>query len=119
MNREESTLMENIIFTRIRRDLSSSDIVLYMKGTAVFPLCAYSAAVVQILSQLKVPFRDINVLEDSDIREGIKSFSQWPATPQLFVKGEFVGGADIVRAMYEKGELHNLLQQKGILEHYR
>ncbi len=107
--------MENIIFDRIRKQIESSDVVLYMKGTAVFPQCGFSAAVVQILSQLGVPFKDVNVLEDSDIRQGIKDFTDWPTIPQLYVKGEFVGGCDIVREMFESGELQEMLQSKGLL----
>lgn len=106
--------MENIIFDRIRRDISENDVVLYMKGTAVFPQCGFSAAVVQILSQLGVPFKDVNVLEDGTIRQGIKDFASWPTIPQLYVKGEFVGGCDIVREMYAAGELTELLQNKGV-----
>ena len=107
--------MENVIFDRIRKTIDSNDVVLYMKGTAVFPQCGFSAAVVQVLSQLGVPFKDVNVLEDSDIREGIKQFTNWPTIPQLYVKGEFIGGCDIVREMYETGELQELLQEKGLL----
>lgn len=107
--------MENVIFDRIRKQIESNDVVLYMKGTAVFPQCGFSAAVVQVLSQLGVTFQDINVLEDSDIREGIKEFTQWPTIPQLYVKGEFVGGCDIVREMYESGELQEMLTEKGLL----
>lgn len=106
--------MENVIFDRIRKDIEHNDIVLYMKGTAVFPQCGFSAAVVQVLSQLGVKFKDVNVLEDGDIRQGIKDFTNWPTIPQLYVKGEFVGGCDIVREMYESGELQNLLSAKGI-----
>lgn len=106
--------MENIVFDRIRRDIENNDVVLYMKGTAVFPMCGFSAAVVQALSQLGVPFTDVNVLDDEDIRQGIKDFSSWPTIPQLYVKGEFVGGCDIVREMYENGELKALFEEKGI-----
>ena len=106
--------MENIIFDRIRKDITSNDVVLYMKGTAVFPQCGFSAAVVQILSQLGVSFKDINILEDSTIRQGIKDFTNWPTIPQLYVKGEFVGGCDIVREMYQSGELQDLFTKKGI-----
>lgn len=106
--------MENVVFDRIRRDITDNDVVLYMKGTAVFPQCGFSAAVVQILSQLGVPFKDINILEDSTIRQGIKDFTNWPTIPQLYVKGEFVGGCDIVREMYMNGELQQLLADKGI-----
>ncbi|MCB9991859.1 MAG: Grx4 family monothiol glutaredoxin [Rhodospirillales bacterium] len=107
--------MENVIFDRIQKQIDSNDVVLYMKGTAVFPQCGFSAAVVQVLSQLGIPFKDVNVLEDSDIREGIKDFTNWPTLPQLYVKGEFIGGCDIVREMYETGELQEMLQQKGLL----
>lgn len=106
--------MENIVFDRIRRDIESNDVVLYMKGTAVFPMCGFSAAVVQVLSQTGVPFKDINVLDDDDIRQGIKDFASWPTIPQLYVKGEFVGGCDIIREMHESGELQTLFEEKGI-----
>lgn len=106
--------MENVVFDRIRKEITDNDVVLYMKGTAVFPQCGFSAAVVQVLSQLGVPFKDVNVLDDTTIREGIKDFTQWPTIPQLYVKGEFVGGCDIVREMYESGELQQLLEAKGI-----
>ena len=106
--------MENILFDRIQKEIDGSDIVLFMKGTAPFPQCGFSSLVVQVLSQLGVTFKDINVLEDNDIREGIKDFSQWPTIPQLYVKGEFIGGCDIVREMYEAGELKKLLEDKGI-----
>ncbi len=106
--------MENIIFERIRKDIKNNDVVLYMKGTAVFPQCGFSAAVVQILSNLGVRFKDVNVLEDNDIRQGIKDFASWPTIPQLYIKGEFIGGCDIVREMYESGELQDLMHNQGI-----
>ncbi len=106
--------MENIIFERIKKDIETNDVVLFMKGTAAFPQCGFSAAVVQVLSQLGVPFKDINVLEDAAIRQGIKDFTQWPTIPQLYVKGEFVGGCDIVREMFVAGELQELLKEKGV-----
>ena len=106
--------MENIIFDQIEKEIASNDVVLYMKGTGVFPQCGFSAAVVQILSEFGVSFKDVNVLEDQTIREAIKEFSQWPTIPQLYVKGEFIGGCDIVREMAETGELAQLLQDKGI-----
>ena len=106
--------MENVVFTRIQKEIDDNDVVLFMKGTAVYPQCGFSSLVVQVLSQLGVTFRDINVLEDNDIRQGIKDFTNWPTIPQLYVKGEFVGGCDIVREMYEEGELQKLLQDKGI-----
>jgi monothiol glutaredoxin len=107
--------MENVIFDRIQKQIDSNDVVLYMKGTAVFPQCGFSAAVVQILSQMGIHFHDINVLEDNDIREGIKQFTDWPTIPQLYVKGEFVGGCDIIREMFETGELQELFEKQGLM----
>lgn len=107
--------MDNVVFDRIRKELKDNDVVLFMKGTAAYPQCGFSAVVVQVLSHLGVPFRDINVLEDNDIREGIKEFTDWPTIPQLYVKGEFIGGSDIVREMYTTGELQELLSEKGLL----
>lgn len=106
--------MENVIFDLIRKDIENNDVVLYMKGTAVFPQCGFSAAVAQILTQLGVAFKDVNVLEDSAIRQGIKDFSSWPTIPQVYVKGEFLGGCDIVREMYTSGEFQQLLRDKNI-----
>ncbi len=106
--------MQNVIFERIQKDIGENDIVLYMKGDAAFPQCGFSSLVVQVLSQLGSPFKDINILEDSELRQGIKDFSNWPTIPQLYIKGEFVGGCDIVREMYESGELQSLLEEKGI-----
>jgi monothiol glutaredoxin len=99
---------------RIEADLKANDVVLNMKGTPVFPQCGFSAAVVQVLSHLGIKFKGINVLEDPEIRNGIKEFANWPTIPQLYVKGEFVGGCDIVREMYQTGELAEMLQTKGI-----
>jgi monothiol glutaredoxin len=99
---------------RIEADLKANDIVLFMKGTPVFPQCGFSAAVVQVLTHMGVKFKGINVLEDPELRQGIKEFTNWPTIPQLYVKGEFVGGCDIVREMYQSGELTELLQTKGI-----
>jgi len=107
--------MQNVIFERIEKQIKENDVVLYMKGDAAFPKCGFSAMVVQVLSQLGIPFKDINVLEDMELREGIKEFTDWPTIPQLYVKGEFIGGCDIVREMYEAGELEDLLQDKGLL----
>ena len=107
---------ENPVTQRIKQDLSSSDVVLYMKGSPVFPQCGFSAAVVQILTMLEIKFKGIDVLTDPSLRDGIKQFSDWPTIPQLYVKGEFVGGCDIVREMYEAGELADLLRAKGILQ---
>jgi monothiol glutaredoxin len=102
------------IHDRIAADIAANDVVLYMKGTPVFPQCGFSAAVVQILTQTGVKFKAFDVLADADLRQGIKEFSNWPTIPQLYVKSEFVGGADIVREMHEKGELKPLLAEKGV-----
>ncbi len=99
---------------RIQSEVAASPVMLYMKGDAMFPQCGFSARVVQILSHLKVPFQTANVLEDPELREGIKAFSNWPTVPQLYVGGEFVGGCDIVTEMYQSGELETLLADKGI-----
>jgi len=99
---------------RIEADLKSNDVVLYMKGTPVFPQCGFSARVVQILSHVGVPFKGVNVLEDMEVREGIKSFANWPTIPQLYVKGEFVGGCDIVPERFQSGELQTMLEEKGV-----
>lgn len=106
--------MGNVIFDRIKKDLDENDVVLYMKGTPIFPQCGFSAAVVQILSLLGVEFKAVDVLTDAEIRQGIKDYNNWPTIPQLFVKGEFVGGCDIVREMYESGELHDLLKENNV-----
>jgi len=106
--------MQNLMNERIQKEIDSNDVTLFMKGEAAFPQCGFSSLVVQVLSQLGVPFKDINVLEDNELRQGIKDFSDWPTIPQLYVKGEFVGGCDIVREMYESGELETLLNDKGI-----
>ena len=99
---------------RIQSDIQQNPVMLYMKGTAMFPQCGFSARVVQILTHMGVPFQTANVLEDAELREGIKQFSQWPTIPQLYVKGEFVGGCDIVTEMYQSGELEEMLTEKGI-----
>jgi len=100
--------------TRIADEVKSNDVLLYMKGTPAFPQCGFSAVTVQILSHIGVKFAAVNVLEDQDVREGIKSFSNWPTIPQLYVKGEFVGGADIVREMFEQEELVPFFAERGI-----
>jgi monothiol glutaredoxin len=99
---------------RIQKLIDSHDIVLFMKGVPTAPQCGFSAAVGQILAQLDVPYQSVNVLADPFIREGIKEFSNWPTIPQLYIKGEFVGGCDIVREMFQAGELAALLADKGI-----
>jgi monothiol glutaredoxin len=106
--------MDNPIFDRIRSDLSSNDVVLYMKGTPAFPQCGFSAASSQILSMCGVKFLGIDILADANLRQGIKDFSNWPTIPQLYVKGEFVGGCDIMKEMYQAGELQQLLKEKGV-----
>ena len=102
------------ISDRIQLEINSQDVVLFMKGTPVMPQCGFSAAVVGVLSHIGVQFRGVNVLEDEQIREGIKAYSDWPTIPQLYVKGEFMGGCDIVREMYETGELLEMLNTHGI-----
>ena len=102
------------VFARIENDVRSHPVVLYMKGSPVFPQCGFSAQVVQVLSLLGVKFKSYDVLSDDALRQGIKEFSNWPTIPQLYVKGELVGGCDIVREMYQSGELGALLQQHGI-----
>jgi monothiol glutaredoxin len=99
---------------RIEAEIKANPVVLYMKGTPVFPQCGFSARVVQILSHIGVPFKGINVLEDMEIREGIKEYANWPTIPQLYVDGEFVGGCDIVMEMFQAGELQSMLKEKGI-----
>lgn len=107
-------MSEPEIFQTIRNDIENNDIVLFMKGTAKFPQCGFSAAVTHILNTLGVTFKDVNVLADPALREGIKAFSDWPTIPQLYIKGEFVGGCDIVKEMTQSGELQTLLAEKGI-----
>jgi monothiol glutaredoxin len=102
------------VFDRIKDEIGKNDVLLFMKGTPVFPQCGFSAAVVDVLSELGVKFHGINILVDPELRQGIKEFSQWPTIPQLYVKGEFVGGCDIVREMAESGELEQLFKDKGV-----
>jgi monothiol glutaredoxin len=102
------------VIDRIKQDITDHPVVLYMKGTPVFPQCGFSAAVVQILTQLGVKFKGIDVLTDPAIRQGVKDFSNWPTIPQLYVKGEFAGGCDIIREMYEAGELQEYFTEKGV-----
>ena len=98
----------------IDNEVKSNDVVLFMKGTPQFPMCGFSGQVVQILDYLGVPYKGLNVLENDDLRNGIKTYSNWPTIPQLYVKGEFVGGADIVTEMFQAGELQSHLAEKGI-----
>ncbi len=109
-----TTTTDNPTFEAIRKDISENDVVLFMKGSPVFPQCGFSAMVVQVLTHLGVKFKGVDVLQDPALRQGIKEFSNWPTIPQLYVKGEFVGGCDIVREMYEAGELSEFLAAKGI-----
>ncbi|MGM0422918.1 MAG: Grx4 family monothiol glutaredoxin [Pseudomonadota bacterium] len=106
--------MTNPTFEMIEKEISNNDVVLFMKGSSDFPQCGFSAAVVQVLNHLEVPYKDIDVLADMNLREGIKEFSNWPTIPQLYVKGEFVGGCDIIREMFEAGELGTLMKEKGV-----
>jgi monothiol glutaredoxin len=98
----------------IETEVKASDVVLFMKGTPQFPMCGFSGQVVQILDYLGVPYKGLNVLENDELRGAIKAYSNWPTIPQLYVKGEFVGGCDIVREMFQAGELQSLLKDKGI-----
>lgn len=107
--------MSETVFERIREQLAADDVVLYMKGTPVFPMCGFSARVVQILSNAGIKFQSYNVLEDPELRQGLKDFSNWPTFPQLYVKGELVGGCDIVTEMAQSGELQQLLVEKGVV----
>src|SRR5580704_1288543 len=99
---------------RIAEDVKNNDVLLYMKGTPVFPQCGFSAMTVQILNNLGVKFKAVDVLADPEVRQGIKEFSNWPTIPQLYVKGEFVGGADILREMFDGGEFKSFLAEKGV-----
>ena len=106
--------MSNPVFDRITQEITENDVVLYMKGTPMFPQCGFSAAVVQVLTGTGVNFKGVDVLADPSLRDGIKAFTNWPTIPQLYVKGEFVGGCDIVREMANNGELAKLFQDKGV-----
>src|SRR5262245_49737100 len=103
----------------IDNEVKSNDVVLFMKGTPQFPQCGFSGQVVQILDYLGVPYKGVNVLESDELRQGIKAYSNWPTIPQLYVKGEFVGGCDIVREMFQAGELQTLMEEKGVPLHNR
>ena len=107
-------MSEQEIHDWIRKSVANNDVVLFMKGTPQFPQCGFSSQVAQIMQYLGVNYASVNVLDDMGIREGIKSFSDWPTIPQLYVKGEFVGGCDIIREMTEAGELQQLLRDKSI-----
>lgn len=107
-------MSENPVFTRIQQEVDENPVVLFMKGSPMFPQCGFSAAVVQVLSDVGVKFKGIDVLSDPSLREGIKQYSNWPTIPQLYVKGEFVGGCDIVREMHATGELAQVLNEKAV-----
>jgi monothiol glutaredoxin len=107
-------MAEGPTIERIKQEVSDNEVMLFMKGTPVFPQCGFSAAVVQILNHMGVKFNSSDVLVDPEIRQGIKEFSNWPTVPQLYVKGEFVGGCDILREMFETGELEDFFNQAGI-----
>ena len=107
-------MSSDAFFPQIEKEINENDVVLFMKGTDVFPQCGFSAAVVQVLNHMNITFKSVNVLEDDNIRQAIKDFSNWPTIPQLYVKGEFIGGCDIIRQMFESGELQDLFKEKQI-----
>ena len=106
--------MDATLAERIKSEVTNNDVVLFMKGSKAFPQCGFSAQTVQILGMCGVTYKDIDVLSDPSIRQGIKEYSDWPTVPQLYVKGEFIGGCDIAREMYQSGELQQLFADKGI-----
>ncbi|MFP6718501.1 MAG: Grx4 family monothiol glutaredoxin [Alphaproteobacteria bacterium] len=105
---------DNPALERIEQEINDHPVVLFMKGTPIFPQCGFSAMVIQVLTQMGAKFKSIDVLNEPTIRDGIKQYSDWPTIPQLYVKGEFIGGSDIVREMYESGELAELFSNKGV-----
>ena len=107
--------MTNPKFSEIESLIKDNDIVLFMKGNKDMPMCGFSGVVVHVLKNLNVDFKDINILEDQEMREAIKEYTDWPTIPQLYIKGEFIGGCDIVRELYSNGELKKILSEKGIL----
>jgi monothiol glutaredoxin len=107
--------MTQTVQDSIKSTVTDHDIVLFMKGTPVFPQCGFSSVVARVLDHLQVDFESVNVLEHDDVRQGIKEFSNWPTIPQLYVKGEFVGGCDIIKEMFESGELQTYLRDKGVM----
>lgn len=108
--------MAETVQDHIKSTIETNDVVLFMKGTPIFPQCGFSSVVARVLDHLQVDFESVNVLEDDGIREGIKTFSNWPTIPQLYIKGEFVGGCDIVKEMFETGELQTYLREQGLIE---
>ena len=109
-----TNMIDTPVNERIKKEINSQDVMVFMKGSPMFPQCGFSAATVQALSMAGVKFGSVDVLQDMDIRDGIKQYSNWPTIPQLYVKGEFVGGCDIVREMFESGELQELFKEKDI-----
>jgi len=109
-----SNMSDTPVNERIQTEINSQDVVLFMKGSPLSPQCGFSAATVQALSMTGVKFGSVDILQDMEIREGIKQFSNWPTIPQLYVKGEFIGGCDIVREMFESGELRQLFEEKSV-----
>ncbi|GAB4358557.1 MAG: Grx4 family monothiol glutaredoxin [Oricola sp.] len=107
--------MSESVSERIAGIVGGSDVVLFMKGVPAAPQCGFSGAVVKVLAEIGIPYQSVDVLADGEIREGIKAYSDWPTIPQLYVKGEFIGGCDIVREMYQSGELRALLHEKGLV----
>jgi len=112
----DQTEAANPAHAKIQQMITDNDVVLFMKGTRMMPQCGFSATIAKVLDHVGVTYKDVNVLEDMSVREGIKSFTNWPTIPQLYIKGEFVGGCDIVREMYQDGELQTLLQDKGLIQ---
>ena len=104
----------NPVHQRIATEIESHPVVLFMKGTPIFPQCGFSAMVVQVLSHMGIKFKSVDVLTEPEVREGIKEYSNWPTIPQLYVKNEFIGGADIIREMYESGELTEMFKNNGV-----
>jgi monothiol glutaredoxin len=111
-------MTQNKIFQQIQNELDNNDVVLFMKGNIHFPQCGFSALVVNILQKLNVPFKDVNILESEELRQGIKDFTDWPTVPQLYIKGEFIGGCDIVKELYTNGELEALLKEKKLFNQH-
>ncbi len=107
-------MTDKAVHDQIQKVIDTNDVVLFMKGSSKFPQCGFSATAIKILDHLGVTYKDVNVLDDAGIREGIKTFSNWPTIPQLYIKGEFIGGCDIMREMYQAGELHDLICTKNI-----
>ena len=107
-------MSDNPAFETIQSEVDNNEVVLFMKGSPMMPQCGFSAAVVQSLTMMGIKFKGVDVLADMEVRQGIKDFSNWPTIPQLYVKGEFVGGCDIVREMHESGELKKLFDEKGV-----